>query len=109
MTDSEKVVADFLAQHGMWWNFEQPVYVKDDKERPRVWTPDFYLPRLGMHIEVVGNSYANYSYREEVYRKNYIPVIFVYPNREGWQNILLNDIRNIHQDRWELIKRFDTF
>jgi hypothetical protein len=106
MTESEKVVADFLARNGMWWNFEQPIYVKDDRGRPRVWSPDFYVPRLGIHIEVVGNNSANYSYREQVYQQNSIPVIFVYPNKDGWQQVLLDSIRLIHQDRWQIIKRF---
>jgi hypothetical protein len=109
MSISEKVVADFLTNNGIWWTFEQPVFVIDDKNRPRLWSPDFYLPALGMYIEVVGDNSADYSYREEIYRKNQIPVIFVYPNKEGWQGNLMNMIITIHQGRWELIRRFPFY
>lgn len=106
MTESEKTVAEFLAARGMWWDYEQPVFVRDEKSRPRVWSPDFYVPRLGIYVEVVGNNEANYSYREEIYRLNHIPIIFIYPNQAGWQRYLLEQITAIHEDRWELIKRF---
>jgi hypothetical protein len=108
MTTSERTVADFLAENGMWWNYEQPVYVSDDKERPRVWTPDFYLPTLGMYVEVVGDNNAYYGYRENIYRKNCIPIIFVYPNTTGWERKLLTGIVEIHQSRWEILKRLNS-
>lgn len=106
MTESEKAVAEFLAANGMWWNYEQPVFVRDEKGRPRVWSPDFYVPRLGIYVEVVGNNEANYSYREEIYRLNHIPIIFIYPNQDGWHSYLLNQIAAIHEDRSQLVNQF---
>ena len=50
MNESEKQVADFLSSIGLWWKYEHPVFVYDKKERPRVWTPDFYLPKMGIYI-----------------------------------------------------------
>ena len=47
MTNAEKDVADCLHELGLWWWYEFPVFVYDEKERPRVWTPDFYIPKLG--------------------------------------------------------------
>ena len=50
MTGAEKEVAEYLKELGIWWVYEFPVFVYDDKGRPRVWAPDFYLPKLGMHV-----------------------------------------------------------
>lgn len=49
MTDAEKQVADFLTGIRIWWTYEQPVCVKDEKSRPRIWSPDSYLLELGLH------------------------------------------------------------
>lgn len=56
MEESEKIVAHFLRELNIWWIYESPVFVYDEKERPRVWTPDFYLPKLGMYVEVCGSE-----------------------------------------------------
>lgn len=52
MTPHEKEVANYLQELGLWWQYESPVFVYDEKDRPRVWTPDFYIPKLGMYVEV---------------------------------------------------------
>jgi len=36
MTEAERAVADFIASRGTYWVFEHPVFVEDDKGRPRV-------------------------------------------------------------------------
>ena len=41
MTKSEQKVAQFLKDLGIFWAYEKPIYVWDNNERPRVWTPDF--------------------------------------------------------------------
>ena len=55
---SEKEVAKHLDKLGINWVYENPVFVYDDEGRPRVWTPDFYLPELGIYIEVCGNGFC---------------------------------------------------
>ena len=105
MTQAELKVANFLSDKGIWWNFEQPIYVKDDKERPRVWTPDFYLPELGIYIEVCGTNRRAYKFRKTIYKKNKIPVIFVHTYKyDKWTDYLLEEISRIHKERWGLIK-----
>jgi len=105
MTQEEKKVATFLTDLGIWWDFEQPIYVKDEKERPRLWTPDFYLPELGVFVEVCGADRRDYSYRQEIYEKNKISVIFVHTYKhDKWQGHLISKIREIHEKRWELIR-----
>ncbi len=106
MSKAEKEVADYLYELNLWWMFEQPIYVLDEKERPRVWTPDFYLPELGPYIEVCGAERKCYSYREKIYRKNRIPIIFIHQFKQelSWKTFLKDKIDEIHQFRWEKIK-----
>ncbi len=104
MTEQEKKVAYFLRDIGVWWMYEQPIYVLDDKERPRIWTPDFYLPELGIYIEVCGTKNKKYSYRRRIYTKNRIPIIFIhtYKKRE-WRDYLIKEIKHIQRERELLI------
>lgn len=105
MTTAERMVAEYINQLGFWWNFEQPVFVFDDKERPRVWSPDLYIPALGIYVEVIGNpNLSNYDYRWEVYQKNSIPIIFIDVNFKDWHQVLKDTVVSIHQERWERIK-----
>ena len=101
MTDAELQVADYLKELKIWWNFQASVFVYDEKDRPRVWTPDFYLPRLGMYIEVCGTEKFDYEYREKIYNKNEIHVIFVHVYKEvgKWKGYLLNRIKDIEEER----------
>jgi hypothetical protein len=103
MKDSEKQVANYLRELDLWWLYEHPVFVYDEKDRPRVWTPDFYIPRFGMYIEVCGSKSFDYEYREKIYKKNGYPVIFVhfYKKEEKWQNYLIARIREIEEKRHE--------
>jgi len=73
MTDPEKEVAKYLEEKNLWWKFEFPVFVMDEKDRPRLWTPDFYIPSLGVFVEVCGSIMYDYEYRQEIYEKNGIP------------------------------------
>ena len=56
MEKSELAVAKYLNEMDFDWNYETPVFVFDEKNRPRVWTPDFYLPAFQMYIEVCGSK-----------------------------------------------------
>ncbi|MBN2102233.1 MAG: hypothetical protein JW716_05170 [Candidatus Aenigmarchaeota archaeon] len=106
MSNPEKMVAETLTKMGLWWNYEQPVFVVDDKERPRVWTPDFYIPRLGIYIEVCGAERdESYNFRREVYFANSIPVVFVQTyKKDKWLDYMIGEINKIHEMRWEIIK-----
>jgi len=46
MTKAERKVAELLKVLGIKWTYEQPVFVWDENNRPRVWAPDFYLTHL---------------------------------------------------------------
>jgi len=101
MKRSERQVANYLKKLCLWWVYEFPVFVYDEKKRPRVWAPDFYIPKLGMYIEVCGSEDFNYEYREDIYRKNGYYVIFLhlYKEREKWKNYLVKRIREIEEFR----------
>jgi hypothetical protein len=107
MSKAEFMASQFLKQLNLYWLYEQAVYLLDDKGRPRVWTPDFYIPDLGLYIEIVGDGEnPQYSWREMIYRNNHIPIIFVAPYQiEDWQGYLVDRINQMHRNRWEIIKR----
>lgn len=100
MSSAELEVSTHLRELNLWWQYEQPVFVYDDMMRPRVWTPDFYIPELGIYIEVVGNRYnPNYSFRDKVYRQNRIPILFIHVQAEDWREILIRGMQAIHHER----------
>ena len=99
MTPTEKEVANFLYELKIYWVFESPVFVYDTEGRPRVWTPDFYLPSLGMHVEVWNSETESHEYRERVYKKNGYHVIFVHVFKPEWKNFLVSRITAIENKR----------
>jgi len=92
------------------WKYQFPVFVYDDQDRPRVWTPDFYIPKLGIYIEVCGSKKFNYEYRRKIYEKNEFPVIFIhyYKERKKWKNFLLKSIEEIEALRHSEIMKMKT-
>ncbi len=95
---------------GLRCAFESAVYILDDKGRPRVWTPDFYIPDLGIYIEVVGdNENPNYSWRKAIYTKNHVPIIFIASYQsQDWQAEIVAEINNIDNTCWERIKKLQA-
>ena len=112
MKRSEREVAEYLKELGLHWIFESPVFVYDEKDRPRVWTPDFYIPSLGMYMEVCGSEKFDYEYRERIYKKNGYPVIFIhfYKEKEKWKTYLMRRIKEIEEIRHaEAMRRIDSW
>ncbi|HKZ45385.1 MAG TPA: hypothetical protein VJ343_01645 [archaeon] len=100
MKDSEKQVASYLDELSLRWVYEFPVFIYDEKERPRVWSPDFYIPKLGMYIEVCGSEGFDYDYRERMYRKNGYYIVFVQIYKETkWRSYLVKRIMEIEDLR----------
>ena len=116
MSNPEEVVAKYLRDElDLWWHYESPLFVYDEKERPRVWTPDFFIPKLGMFIEVIGSQYLfedndqNYQYRKEVYEKNSCHVIFVHFWKKDWKIHIVKRIKAIEQSRhYEVMRILDS-
>lgn len=112
MTPSEYYVSQFLKELDIWWIYESPVFVYDEKERPRVWTPDFYLQNLGIYVEVCGSeNEKSYNYRRQIYKKNKIPIIFVqfYKEERKWKSYLVKRILEIEEARHTaIISKFES-
>ena len=101
MSSPEEHVSDYLTEIGLHWIFQSPAFIYDERKRPRVWTPDFYLPELGIYIEVCGSERFNYSYRRRIYQNNGYLVIFIhyYKEKEKWKNFLVKRIKEIENQR----------
>jgi hypothetical protein len=90
MTKAEKEVAGLLKEIGIFWSYEKPIYIQDDRNRPRVWAPDFYLVSFGIYVEVCGSSTFDYDYRKKIFDKNGYGIIFlhIYEETKKWRNHL---------------------
>lgn len=102
MTKPERAVSEFLRDElHVWWKYEFPIFVYDEKERPRVWTPDFFLENLNMYVEVVGSEKywedkeRNYQYRRRIFKKNKVNVVFVHFWKPDWKEHTAQMIRRI--------------
>ena len=101
MTRSEKEVAKFLKNLGFFWSYEKPVYIWDESNRPRVWTPDFFLTQFSIYVEVCGSEDFDYEYRRITYKENGYNVIFLhlYKESEKWKEHFLQYITKISNYR----------
>jgi len=91
MTKAEKEVAGFLNNLGIYWSYENPIFVWDESNRPRVWAPDFLLIPFGIYVEVCGSDKFNYEYRRSILENNGFKVIFLHLYKESskWKNHLM--------------------
>lgn len=109
MTVCESEVADYLKKLKLYWKFEFPIFVYDEKNRPRVWTPDFYLPKLNMFIEVCGSENFDYKYREVIYKKNGFLVVFLHLYKaDQWKSFLIKRMMEIEEYRHKETKKMLT-
>ncbi|UCH31070.1 MAG: hypothetical protein JSV05_06055 [Candidatus Bathyarchaeota archaeon] len=111
MTRSEKQIAKYLKERDLWWEFEFPVFVYEENRRPRLYSPDFYIPKLGLFIEVCGSKDFDYEHREKVYKENGISVVFLhyYKRRMKWKFFLAERIKEIEQQRQVEAKKLTGF
>jgi len=96
MTNAEREVAHVLKELKIQWSYEQPVFVWDENERPRVWAPDFHLKYFGIYIEVCGSEKFDYNYRRRIFDRNGYRVIFLHLYKEThiWRSYLLSCLRS---------------
>lgn len=111
MTKPEREVADYLKERNLRWEFEFPVFVYNENQIPRLFLPDFYIPQLGLFIEVCGSKKFDYEYREKIYEKNGIPVVFLhyYKQRVKWKSFLAKRVAEIEQYRKSEAKKLAKF
>lgn len=110
MSEAELIVCDFLKTMRVYWIYEQPVFLADNMERPRLFAPDFFLPELGIYIEVMGNpAISDYERRMDLYEKNYIPIIFIAPfHDKDWRTKIIYFIEDVNKSRYNKIKRIKS-
>lgn len=105
MSSGEKAVAGQLTTLGLYWQYESPVCISDERGLQRTWYPDFCLPLLGIYIEVMGEA-ASYDYRRSIYEKNLVPIFFINPYTDtGWPCQLLSSITDICTARLRLMQQ----
>jgi len=111
MTDSEREVSEYLKNAKLRWAFQFPVFIYDEEDRERLWTPDFYIPKLGLFIEVCGSKEFDYEYRKEIYEKNGIPVVFLhyYKRPEKWKSFLAKRVKEIERQRQSEAQKLTGF
>ena len=107
MTKSEKIVAQFLKDLGIFWSYEKPIYVWDKNKRPRVWTPDFFLTQFSIYVEVCGSEDFDYEYRRIIYRENGYNVIFLHMYKETnrWKEHFFQYITKISSYRMNRLNK----
>ena len=83
--------------------YEVPICVHDEEGRLRIWYPDFYLPKLGIYIEVCGTERGRKEKirRKHVFEENEIPVVFLhyYKSDKDWGRYLESEINSIERGR----------
>ena len=112
MSEPERIVSEYLRDElHVWWHYEFPIFVYDEKERPRVWTQDFFLPNLGMYVEVVGSrknwedNKQNYQYRQRVFKQNKVNVVFIHFWKKDWRTHVIRMIQRIENARYVEVEK----
>ena len=108
---AEVQIARLLDREGIAFRYEHPLAVID-RQRTRIWYPDFYLPEYGMIIEYFGmNDDPGYRKRTEhkmqVYRETGIEGVFLTEEslRGDWPSRVVGQIEGILQGRLDRFYR----
>lgn len=108
-SEGERKIAEFLNNYGINYVYEPGVLVTD-RDKPKIWYPDFYLPEFAAYIEYygfVGNQ--NYDHgierKKKVYSAMGLEVIAVYPWTfcENWQKYIVNNLYEISRNRLDIL------
>jgi len=104
-SEGERKIAEFLDNYNIHYIYEKGVLVID-KNKPKIWYPDFYLPEFATYIEYYGlagnqNYDYNIEHKKKVYSINGVEVISVYPWTfcENWQKYIIDNLYEISSNR----------
>ena len=108
-SEGERRIADFLDHYGIEYIYEAPTAVTQ-RNKVRIWYPDFYLPEYGLYIEYYGRQ-GDSDYDRGVaektaaYNASGLEVIPVYQHHLSsfWPDYLTREIREITQYRTDLV------
>ena len=99
---AEAMIASFLDERRLSYEYEKPTAVVDDRGAVRIWYPDFTLLEYGVLVEYFGvvddcDYDRGIEKRIEVYRRNGYPLIDLYPStlKENWRGYLLSSVDNV--------------
>ena len=107
-TRAEIAVERFLHENNINCIYEQPVSIIEDNDRIRTWYPDFYLPDVGIYLEVCGAQRdKEYDFRREAYKKNRLPVVFIehYKDESKWKHYLMKELEDIQTYRINALQK----
>ena len=107
MNKTEEKVGDFLANY-FKVEYETPLIIKDKRGYVRIWYPDFYLPQLGLFVEVAPFEKESDEDKAEAYNNEHKPVIWIkhYQIEKGWKRYLIGALRNQCEKKLEVIEKF---
>jgi len=112
-SSGEKKIAEFLDHYKIPYQYEKELLIKD-KDKSRIWYPDFYLYKYGnIIIEYFGIENdpfydRNYSYKKRIYSENHIDLIEIFPKdirERNLENKILNGVNNILSIRMDQFKK----
>jgi len=108
----EELIEEYLDEKGLEFKREKKIKnLKEDYADYRV--ADFYLPRYKIYIEFFGRwniekNKSKYRKKKEVYEKNKIPCVYLYPDNLGILDFILKRrIRDVLKKHPEL--KFQRF
>ena len=109
-SEGERRIASFLDRHGIQYIYEPPVAVTQ-RDKVRIWYPDFHLPEYGVYIEyygMVGNPDYDRGVTEKTaaYAASGLEVIPVHPHHlyRSWPEYLAREIQRIASYRAQLAR-----
>lgn len=110
ITRAEQRVADFLKGLNVWWEFQPALIIKDKYNKNRIVYPDFFLPSLGIYVEVCGaDRPEKYLDRRKMYKNNQIPVIFVetFKPDQKWKAHFLYGVDKVQKERQKILTKIE--
>jgi len=99
-SEGERQISYFLDRNLIKYQYEPSILVKPVDQNPRIWYPDFYLPKYKTYIEYYGlaekESYKKgIELKNKTYSKMGLDVIPVYPWMLGgnWQKYIMGELK----------------
>ena len=113
-TEGELFILEYLKYKNIEFERDKELdFLKFDKEC-KIRFPDFYLPKYKVYIEFNGRwnisdeDKKRYRNKKEVYRKNKLPCVYIYPENLGIIDFLLPkrliEVLKNHSMKKELLK-----
>lgn len=108
---SERKIGEFLGKQNIAYQYEYPLAIID-RDKTKIWYPDFKLPEYNMIIEYFGMN-GNSSYNEQMahkmkaYKKAGIDGIYLVDStmRGSWQEMIVERIEQVLEGKLRKIQR----